>query len=74
MAVRIARLGVGRQGILNPTTANVVDPLWRDWSATIAKQAARCARLAAAVAQGSWDYRVADSSIAGDPVAPTHRL
>ena len=60
-------LGVGRHGILNPTTASGIDLLWQDWSGTVAEQAARCMRLAAAVAEVSRDYRATDSSIAGYP-------
>ena len=65
--VRIARLGVGRHGILNPTSASLVGLLWRDWSGTVAEQAARCIQLAAAVADVARDYRATDSSIAGYP-------
>ena len=64
-AARIAGLGVGRHGILDPTTARAVHVLWSGWSGSLAGQAARCARLAGAVAEVSLRYRAADDAIAG---------
>ena len=66
-AVRIAGLGVGRHGVLDPTTARAVHVVWSGWSGRAAELAARCIRLAGALSEVSRRYRATDVGVAGCP-------